>query len=81
MVEIPDQRLDFWDDKHFNKPYNGKLYVTGFFEASRGCMHKCHYCINRAFQIFQEESGKVRRNKSVEKIISEIKSIHKKRNF
>ena len=81
MDEIPDQRLDFWDDKHFNKPYNGKLYVTGFFEASRGCMHKCHYCINRAFQIFQEESGKVRRNKSVEKIISEIKSIHKKRNF
>ena len=57
-------KLDFWDDKHFTKPYDGELRNTGFFEGSRGCMHKCHYCINRAFQVFQEEAGKVRRNKS-----------------
>ena len=81
MDEIPDQRLDFWDDKHFNKPYDGKLYNTGFFEASRGCMHKCHYCINRAFQVFQADAGLVRRNKSVDKIINEVKSLHKQRNF
>ena len=81
MDEIPNQRIEFWNDKHFKKPYDGKLYNTGFFEASRGCMHKCHYCINRAFQVFQEESGKVRRNKSVDQIINEVKSIHKERNF
>ena len=34
MDEIPDQRLDFWDEKHFRKPYDGKLYNTGFFETS-----------------------------------------------
>ena len=44
-----------------------------FFEASRGCMHKCHYCINRAFQVFQAESGKARRNKPVDQIINEVK--------
>ena len=81
MDDIPDQRLHFWDDKHFRKPYDGKLYTTGFFEASRGCMHKCHYCINRAFQIFQEQSGKVRRNKSVDRIIKEVKNLHKQKNF
>ena len=59
MDDIPDQRLHFWDSKQFTKPYNGKLYTTGFFEASRGCMHKCHYCINRAFQVFQEECNKI----------------------
>jgi radical SAM superfamily enzyme YgiQ (UPF0313 family) len=81
MDDIPNQRLEFWDDKHFKKPYDGKLYNTGFFEASRGCMHKCHYCINRAFQVFQQESGKVRRNKSVNRIIDEVKTIHKEKNF
>ena len=81
MDKIPNQRLHFWDDKHFNKPYDGKMYTTGFFEASRGCMHKCHYCINRAFQLFQQEAGKVRRNKSVDRIIEEVKALHKERNF
>jgi len=81
MDDIPNQRLHFWDSKQFTKPYCGKLYTTGFFEASRGCMHKCHYCINRAFQVFQEESGKVRRNKSVNRIIEEVKALHKKMNF
>ena len=81
MDEIPFQKLDFWDDKHFTKPYDGELRNTGFFEGSRGCMHKCHYCINRAFQVFQEEAGKVRRNKSPRRIIDEVKAIHKERNF
>ena len=81
MDEIPFQKLDFWDDKHFTKPYDGELRNTGFFEGSRGCMHKCHYCINRAFQVFQEEAGKVRRNKSPRRIVDEVKAIHKERNF
>jgi len=81
MDKIPDQRLDFWDEKHFTKPYDGKLYNTGFFETSRGCMHKCHYCINRAFQIFQADAGLVRRNKSVDRIISEVSAAHRERNF
>ncbi|MAG39237.1 hypothetical protein CMO90_04085 [Candidatus Woesearchaeota archaeon] len=81
MDEIPDQRLDFWDAKHFQKPYEGKLYTTGFFETSRGCMHKCHYCINRAFQLFQSEAGLVRRNKSVDRIIKEVSAAHKEKNF
>ena len=31
MDEVPFQKLDFWDDKHFTKPYDGELHVTGFF--------------------------------------------------
>jgi len=72
MDEIPKLQLDFWDEKHFYKPYNGKLYSAGFFEFSRGCMHKCHYCINRAFQVFQADAGSVRRNKSPDSMIEEV---------
>ena len=81
MDEIPDQIIEFWDEKHFRKPYDGKLYNTGFFETSRGCMHKCHYCINRAFQVFQADAGLARRNKSINRVIQEVTAAHKKMNF
>ena len=29
MDEIPDQRLDFWDEKHFRKPYDGSPKANG----------------------------------------------------
>ena len=74
MDKVPYMHLDFWDEKHFYKPYNGKLHSSGFFEFSRGCMHKCHYCINRAFQVFQADAGKVRRNKSPDAMIEEVLS-------
>ena len=44
-------------------------------------MHKCHYCFNRYMQVGLEDAGKYRRNKTTEKIISEIKELHKKNNF
>jgi len=83
MNKLPNQDLDFWDKKHFLKPYNGKMYNSGFFEMSRGCMHKCHYCFNRYMQIGLPASdvGKYRRNKTIDTIIREIKELHKKMNF
>ena len=83
MNELPNQRLDFWDKKHFLKPYNGVMYRTGFFEMSRGCMHKCHYCFNRYMQVGLPvaEVGKYRRNKSFDTIIREVKELHEKNNF
>ena len=83
MNKLPYQRLNFWDKKHFLKPFNGKMYKCGFFEMSRGCMHKCHYCWNRYMQIElpAEEVGKYRRNKSVDTIIREIQELNKENNF
>ena len=83
MNKLPNQDIDIWDDKHFLKPYNGKMYRTGFFEMSRGCMHKCHYCFNRYMQVglAQSETGKYRRNKSFDTIIREVLELHKKKNF
>ena len=68
MNELPYQRMDFWDEKHFLTPYDGKMYKSGFFEMSRGCMHKCHYCFNRYMQIglAKDQTGNWRRNKSID---------------
>ena len=83
MNELPYQRMDFWDEKHFLTPYDGKMYKSGFFEMSRGCMHKCHYCFNRYMQIglAKDQTGNWRRNKSIDTIITEVKELHKKNNF
>ena len=83
MDELPNQRLEFWDKKHFMKPYDGKMLMSGNFELSRGCMHKCHYCFNRYMQIGfdKEQVGAYRRNKSVDTIIREVLEQHKKYNF
>ena len=83
MNELPNQRLEFWDEKHFMKPYDGKMLKSGNFEMSRGCMHKCHYCFNRYMQIGFEKSqvGAYRRNKTVDTIIREVLDHHKRENF
>ena len=83
MDELPYQKLEFWDRKHYMKPYDGKMLMSGNFELSRGCMHKCHYCFNRYMQIGfdKEQVGAYRRNKSVDNIIKEVLWHHKKENF
>ena len=55
MDDIPNQRLEFWDDKHFQKAWRQTLYSG--FEASKD-VYKCHYCINRAFQVFRRDLEK-----------------------
>ena len=83
MDKLPNQRLEFWNEKHFMKPYDGKMLMSGNFEMSRGCMHKCHYCFNRYMQIGfdKEQVGAYRRNKSVDTIIREVLEHDKKLNF
>ena len=81
--KLPNQTLDFWNKNHFLKPFDGKMYKAGFFEMSRGCMHKCHYCFNRYMQIGLDpnEVGKYRRNKTVDTIIREVLELNKKMNY
>ena len=73
MNKLPIQNLSFWDNRHFMKPYAGKVYKSGYVELSRGCMNKCTYCINHTLQSCLSEAGKYCRRKSVSKLIEEVK--------
>lgn len=81
MDTLPVQNLDLWDKRHFIKPYCGELYRTGYFEMSRGCLHKCTYCINYTCQKLLRGAGKFHREKSIDKVIEEIKILKGKYNF
>jgi radical SAM superfamily enzyme YgiQ (UPF0313 family) len=78
MNTLPIQNLDFWDVRHFIKPYGGEIYKSGYYEMSRGCMNKCTYCINHSLQNCLRSAGKYYRRKSVDRLISEIKT-HKEK--
>jgi anaerobic magnesium-protoporphyrin IX monomethyl ester cyclase len=73
MDGLPIQNLDIWDRRHFHKPYDGKLYWTGYFEMSRGCPFLCTYCVNGTIQKSLRSAGKFFRRKHPAVAIREIK--------
>ncbi|MBC8549231.1 MAG: B12-binding domain-containing radical SAM protein [Candidatus Brocadiales bacterium] len=82
LDELPIQDLDFWDDAHFIKPYDGKVYRTGSIEMSRGCPQKCTYCINETLRNTYYESGnKLIRKKTVINTVREAKYLKEKHNL
>ena len=74
MNVLPIQNLDFWDERHFTKPYAGKIYRSGYYEMSRGCLNKCTYCINHSLQNCLHSAGRYYRRKSIESAITEIRT-------
>ena len=64
LDQLPIQNLDLWDDAHFVKAYDGKLYRSGSVEMSRGCPQKCTYCINESWRntFYETESDLIRKS-------------------
>jgi anaerobic magnesium-protoporphyrin IX monomethyl ester cyclase len=73
MDTIPIQNLELWDRRHFYKPYDGKMYWTGYFEMSRGCPYLCTYCVNHTIQRSLREAGRYFRRKTPSVAVREIK--------
>lgn len=48
MDQTPDADWDLLGEIHRIRPFEGKLKNYGWFEMSRGCPHRCSYCINSA---------------------------------
>jgi len=81
MNALPVQCLELWDKRHFVKPYTGRLWQAGNFEMSRGCLNKCSYCINERLQISQQNCGRFHREKSIDNVIKEIKTLKEQYGF
>jgi len=59
------QNWEVFDERHLLKPYRGKMWRTGCFELSRGCPHRCSFCINQKYQKLFKHCGKYRREKDI----------------
>lgn len=70
LPPIPYELIDF---DQYVQYYNGKKYI--YYQASRGCIHNCGFCYNNVFN-----KGKFRA-RSVDKIISEIKTLREVYSF
>jgi len=81
LDDLPMTNFDQWDDRHFLKPYNGRMYKAGFFELSRGCPNVCSYCINETYHRLLSEAGHFFRQKSIDKVIAEMKLLKDLKNI
>lgn len=48
----------YFDERHYLKSFDGKLYKRGLIELSRGCPFFCTYCVNSAFKNIYKGLGR-----------------------
>ena len=73
IERIPEQDWSGFDARHLYKPFEGRMYVGGSFEWSRGCYMNCAFCVGPSLRKAYEASGpRYHRTKSVRKVIDEI---------
>lgn len=78
-VPAPDWSL--FDERHFRRPFKGKVYRLGTYENARGCPYAtCSYCVMHTLKRLQPKSLHYR-EKSVNKTIKEIKTLIKEHNI
>ena len=79
LDKFPFPDWSIYPKSAFYKPYKGYVYKYGDFEMSRGCPYKCSYCINVQLQSIYKQTGeKYHREKSIPRVIDEIKTAVKK---
>jgi len=78
---VPPPDWSLFDERHFRRPFQGKIYRMGTYENARGCPYStCSYCIMHTFKKLQPK-GLHYREKSVDKTIKEIKRLIKDYNI
>lgn len=78
LDRLPIPSWDLYDERHFYKPFCGKVYRYGHIELSRGCPYRCSYCINESLQDLYKGKGKYYRKKSLSRALEEIKYLKNK---
>jgi radical SAM superfamily enzyme YgiQ (UPF0313 family) len=76
--ELPFVNLDAFDDRHFYRPLEGKVYRTVMYEHSRGCPRVCTYCNNPTLQGLYKTKGRYLRTKSIDRSIAELNYLKSK---
>jgi radical SAM superfamily enzyme YgiQ (UPF0313 family) len=72
MNEIPFLDFDEFSDKHFYRPFDGKIYRMAMFEKKRGCPYRCSFCENSVLQDIYKGRGRYLRSKNTDRAIKEL---------
>ena len=80
LDELPFPDWDSFEEYHQFGPFRGKLLKMALIEATRTCPYSCTYCGNIVYKNHYKESGhQIKyRNKSPERLISELKYLKDK---
>ena len=92
LDEIPFYDYNIFEDQTFFRPYNGKVIRAVDYEMSRGCIYTCSYCVETVIQKHYgfiektprgalKEAKKYLRNKSAERVYSELKFLRNNLNI
>ncbi len=81
LDRLPIPCWDIYDERHFYKPFCGRVYRYGHIELSRGCPYRCSYCINETLQELFRGKGKYYRKKSLPRALEEISFLKSKYNL
>lgn len=73
LDSLPYPDWSIFDERHLFKPFWGKIYRFGYFSLGRGCPFNCAFCINSFLHKMYFRKGVFHREKSIERIINEIK--------
>ena len=76
LDELPYLDWDIFDRRHFYKPYDGRIVVSGDYMSNWGCPYKCTYCINNYLN--QHTGKRVIRRFSPERAVAELKYLKEK---
>lgn len=71
---VPCQDLSLFDERHFFRPFDGKMLRAGYVELTRGCSFGCTYCVNYFLnkKLYYQENKHIR-FKDVEYSIEEAR--------
>ena len=50
LSHLPNYDYSIFDDQVFWRPYNGDVVRAIDYEASRGCIYSCEYCVETIIQ-------------------------------
>lgn len=72
LDKIPYLDFSIYEKERFYKPMAGKIYKMVPVEMSRGCCYNCYSCCDEAFNKKFSGTGRWYRQKSMDRIFSEI---------
>lgn len=71
LDNLPFIDWDIFDIRHFYKPFDGKIYISGDHMLNWGCPNHCSYCINHFYHEIYLNKYRMRRY-GIKRIIDEL---------